>query len=66
MTTTKKQVFNVYIDAPQTVIAEIKVNGEAAVTLKFVRDKDGYLSSLVWEPNDPADGWNYPEIAEAV
>ena len=66
MTTTKKQVFNVYIDAPQTVIAEIKVNGEAAVTLKFVRDKDGYLSSLVWEPNDPADGWNYPEIVEAI
>ena len=66
MTTTTKQFLNVYIDAPQTVIAEVRVNGEATVTLKFARDKDGYLSFLGWEPNYPADGCDYPEIVEAI
>jgi len=66
MTTTKKQVFDVWINAPQTVIAEVRVNGEATVTLTFARDKDGYLSFLGWEPNHPADGCNYPEIVEAI
>ena len=66
MTTTTKQFLDVYINAPQTVIAEVRVNGEATVTLTFARDKDGELSFLGWEPNHPADGCNYPETVEAV